>query len=149
LPRLARKFFRAGDAVVADELCGAELHDFRIQAKRFRYVLEYFRPCYGAAMDNYLEEVRNIQSALGSLNDCCSSRGLLQQLLGAGDPPARYKKLLTALERRESDLTEAFRAHWRDRVESSSYRQRFLRYLAHPPRSQSDKPAAEPEQNEL
>ena len=134
LPSLAEKFFRAGDASIEDHLHSGEVHDFRIRAKRFRYVLEYFRPCYGKALDAYLEAVRGLQAALGDLNDCHSTRVLLQNLLQPGDPPARHKKLLAALDRRENDLLEKYRAYWHETLESQEYRERFTRYLTHPPR---------------
>ncbi len=134
LPRLARKFFRAGDASVEDDLHSAEVHDFRIRTKRFRYVLEYFRPCYGKALDAYLEAVRGLQAALGDLNDCHSTRVLLQDLLQPGDPPTRHKKRFAALHRREKDLFEKYRAYWQETLESREYREKFMRYLTHPPR---------------
>lgn len=134
LPRLAEKFFRAGDASVEDDLHSDEVHGFRIRTKRFRYVLEYFRPCYGKAMDAYLEAVRGLQAALGDLNDCHSTRVLLQDLLQPGDPPTRHKKLLGALDRRENDLFEKYRAYWNETLESLEYREKFVRYLTHPPR---------------
>jgi len=134
LPRLAAKFFRAGDASVEDDLHSEEVHDFRIRAKRFRYVLEYFRPCYGKALDAYLEAVRGLQAALGDLNDCHSTRVLLQHLLHTGNPPTRNQKLLGALDRRENDLFEKYRAYWHETLESPEYREKFMRYLTHPPR---------------
>lgn len=134
LPRLAERLFRAGDASVEDDLHSEEVHDFRIRTKRFRYVLEYFRPCYGKALDAYLEAVRGLQAALGDLNDCHSTRVLLQRLLHPGDPPTRHKKLLAALDRRENDLFEKYRAYWHETLESPEYREKFMRYLTHPPR---------------
>ncbi len=140
LPRLAEKFFRAGDASVEDDLHSEEVHAFRIRAKRFRYVLEYFRPCYGKALDAYLAAVRGLQAALGDLNDCHSTGVLVQELLETGDPPTRHKKLLAALDRRESDLLEKYQAYWHETLESPEYRERFVRYLTHPPRRPANKP---------
>ena len=134
LPRLARAFFKAGDASVEDDLKAEEVHEFRILAKRFRYVLEYFRPCYGNAMDAHLETVRGLQSALGDLNDACSTRELLLEMLTPGDPPARHKKLFAALVRREKYLMDQYRAYWHEHLENTEYRDKFLRYLSYPPR---------------
>jgi CHAD domain-containing protein len=141
LPRLAEKFFRAGDASVEDDLHGEEVHDFRIRTKRFRYVLEYFRPCYGKALDAYLEAVRGLQAVLGDLNDCHSTRVLLKDLLHTGDPPTRHKKILGALDRRENDLFEKYRAYWHETLDSREYREKFIRYLTHPPRRRPKKAA--------
>lgn len=139
LPRLAAKFFRAGDASVEDDLQSEEVHAFRLRTKRFRYVLEYFRPCYGKALDAYLEAVRGLQAVLGDLNDCHSTRVLLQDLLKLADPPTRHKKLLAALDRRENDLFEKYRAYWHETLESPEYREKFVRYLTHPPRRRPKK----------
>jgi hypothetical protein len=68
------------------------------------------------------------------LNDCHSTRVLLQHLLHPGDPPTRNKKLLGALDRRENDLFEKYRAYWHETLESPEYREKFMRYLTHPPR---------------
>ena len=149
VPKLARDFFQAGDASVEDDLKGEEVHRFRIRAKRFRYVLEYFRPCYGVALDAYLEGVKQLQAVLGDLNDCCSTRVMLAELLNPGDPPARHKKLFAALERREKDLLEQYQTYWREAMENDEYRQKFLRYLTHPPRERLKKtPAPAPEPQE-
>jgi len=145
LPRLAAKFFRAGDASVDDDLRASEVHDFRIRTKRFRYVLEYFRPCYGQALEGYLEVVRGVQSVLGELNDCRSTRILLDRLLEPGDPPARHKKLFAAMARRESGLLEKYRSYWRENVANPESRERFVRYLSHPPRDRLKRVPAEEE----
>lgn len=134
LPLLAERFFRSGDAALKDRLRGADLHRFRIRTKRFRFVLEYFRPCYGQALDVYIEAVRGLQSALGDLTDTRSTRLLLQELLQAGDPPVRHKKLLAALEAAGQELLGTYQAYWREWLESPDFRQKFLRYLRHPPR---------------
>ena len=46
------------------------LHKMRIAAKRLRYALELFAPCYGGATKAFAEEVAELQGALGELHDC-------------------------------------------------------------------------------
>jgi len=48
------------------------LHRLRIAAKRLRYALELFSPCYGGAdaLKVFAEEVAELQSSLGTLHDC-------------------------------------------------------------------------------
>lgn len=133
LPRLAKLFFQAGDRSVEDDLKGEEVHPFRILTKRFRYALEYFRPCYGSGMDSHIQTISGLQRVLGELNDCCSSRELCRNLLKVGNPASRYKKLFAALDRREADLLEQYRAYWRKTLESPARRENFLRYVSHPP----------------
>ena len=46
------------------------LHDMRIAAKRLRYSLELFQPCWGKEFGSYAKRAARIQSALGELHDC-------------------------------------------------------------------------------
>jgi len=132
LPRLAERVFVAGDKSLADDLNAEDAHSFRILVKRSRYTLEYFRPCYGEGMDACLGKLKGLQQALGELNDCYATKRLLLDILKAGDPPQRYQKLFAALNRREEDLMERFRAEWRHGWEDPAARRKFLRYLAKP-----------------
>lgn len=127
LPQLAQKFFQAGDETVQTDVSPEKVHPFRIETKRFRYSLEFFRPCYGATMDSYVKMIRDLQQTLGELNDCSSSGALYRDLLDG-----RPQKLLAAVDRHEVDLIEKFQSHWRDQFESPAVRQKFLRYLARP-----------------
>ena len=45
------------------------LHRLRIAAKRLRYALELFAPCWGGALVPYAREVAELQSSLGDLHD--------------------------------------------------------------------------------
>ncbi len=132
LPGLAEEVFQAGDKSIADDLNAKDAHSFRIKVKRFRYTLEYFRPCYGSGLDTYLSTLKGLQQALGELNDCYSTRQVLIDVLKTGDPPTRYKKLFAALNRQEQALMERFRSEWRRSWESMVSRHRFVRYLERP-----------------
>lgn len=46
------------------------LHEMRIAAKRLRYALELFQPCWGRAFGSYAKRTARIQSTLGDLHDC-------------------------------------------------------------------------------
>ena len=46
------------------------LHDLRIDAKRLRYALELFSPCWEGKLNAYANEVAGLQTALGELHDC-------------------------------------------------------------------------------
>jgi CHAD domain-containing protein len=46
------------------------LHEMRIAAKRLRYALELFSPCWGGALKPIAHEVSELQGALGDLRDC-------------------------------------------------------------------------------
>lgn len=46
------------------------LHDMRIAAKRLRYAMELFAPCWGGTLKSYAHDVSELQSSLGELRDC-------------------------------------------------------------------------------
>jgi CHAD domain-containing protein len=46
------------------------LHDMRIAAKRLRYAMELFAPCWGGKLTSYAHEVSELQTSLGELRDC-------------------------------------------------------------------------------
>ncbi len=46
------------------------LHRMRIAAKRLRYALEMFAPCWGGKLASYSREVAELQTSLGELRDC-------------------------------------------------------------------------------
>ncbi|MCA1633894.1 MAG: CHAD domain-containing protein [Acidobacteria bacterium] len=46
------------------------LHKMRIAAKRLRYALELFAPCWDGTTKAFAEEVAELQGALGELHDC-------------------------------------------------------------------------------
>jgi CHAD domain-containing protein len=46
------------------------LHDMRIAAKRLRYAMELFAPCWGGTLASYAHDVSELQSSLGELRDC-------------------------------------------------------------------------------
>src|SRR5215204_113858 len=46
------------------------LHRMRIAAKRLRYALELFAPCWGGRLKSAAREVSELQTALGDLRDC-------------------------------------------------------------------------------
>jgi len=69
LPRLARKFIKAGHKAVREETDWADLHQFRLRGKRFRYTLELFTPVYGKGLERRIEAMRKVQTILGDIND--------------------------------------------------------------------------------
>jgi CHAD domain-containing protein len=140
---LARRFFKAGDKLAAEEQTGKRMHPFRVQTKRFRYSLEYFRPCYRQAMDSHLNTIRELQQVLGELNDCCSSRALYEKILGPASV-RRQPKLWASLDGLEKELLERFQARWLGSFQSPTMRKKLLRYLAFPPRTGARKSKAAP-----
>jgi CHAD domain-containing protein len=85
LLKKSHKRFLAAGAHLAD--AGAnELHGLRIDAKRLRYITEFFRPLFpGKASRRYVAALREIQDILGTLNDAVVARGLAAKLAAQDD----------------------------------------------------------------
>lgn len=107
MPRMVRSLFEAGDAAVAPG-SGEALHDFRILAKKFRYTLELFAPLYGRIAEEFLDEIRAVQSILGTIND-------YRTVLVIADRTGIGGKLQAALKRSERRKTREFREIWSQR----------------------------------
>jgi CHAD domain-containing protein len=69
LPKMARRYFEAGRKAIDQKAPPGKLHAFRLETKRFRYTLELFRPLYGPTLERYLNQLRELQSALGKVSD--------------------------------------------------------------------------------
>jgi CHAD domain-containing protein len=110
LPELARYFFESGRELAQLETQFSSLHRFRLLAKRFRYTLELFRPCYGPGLVQRIEALRTLQQFLGEINDCSATRDLV---LERDDLPRPDRdRLLHRLEELTAARVAAFRSHW-------------------------------------
>ena len=73
-----------------------QLHKVRIEAKKVRYGVEFFRRLYPAkTVKPYVKSVAAIQDALGSLNDAAVTRHLLEELRLTSASFESYSKPLT------------------------------------------------------
>jgi CHAD domain-containing protein len=57
------------------------LHALRIEFKKLRYTVEYFREVLGPKAESVIEELKNIQDHLGDLNDAQVATVLLRQFI--------------------------------------------------------------------
>jgi CHAD domain-containing protein len=46
------------------------LHEMRLAAKRLRYAIELFAPCWEEPLSPFAKEIARLQSSLGELHDC-------------------------------------------------------------------------------
>ena len=76
LPRTAKALFRSSTST-------SGLHKLRIRAKKFRYTLELFQQAYGEAGKARIEQLREVQTLLGDINDLQTARKLLDDLAPA------------------------------------------------------------------
>ncbi|HEX8070730.1 MAG TPA: CHAD domain-containing protein [Pyrinomonadaceae bacterium] len=67
------------------------LHDLRIAAKRLRYALELFDPCFESQLKEAAASVAHLQQALGDLHDCDVWLADLAARLKALDAPAAHE----------------------------------------------------------
>lgn len=130
LPRMAREFFKLGRAAAGPGSTPAQLHAFRLSAKRFRYTLELFEPMYGPMLSERLEQVRKIQSILGDRQDCVVLIERLNQRVGEAD---RLRGVVAGLTADGHSLEEKFRRFWRDTFDPAGAETLWLRYLTRHP----------------
>lgn len=112
------------------------LHALRIEGKRLRYLLEFFRDVLGPEVDGAIEAMTALQDHLGELHDADVTVGLLQDFLmrskqsplGADvtDAVREYLKIKEARLRR---LYRTFERPWR-RVARKRFRKSLTRMLA-------------------
>lgn len=61
---------------------GTTLHDLRKKAKRCRYQMELFTQFYGDDYQNYLQDVKKVQTVLGNLQDNAVLTKVLTKIVG-------------------------------------------------------------------
>jgi len=83
LPALAEEFFDSGTVALAAHASYQKLHQFRLQAKRFRYTLELFERFYGSEMASGAGILKELQDRLGAINDCATTIVILGRDPGA------------------------------------------------------------------
>lgn len=126
LPEAAREFYALGREAASGLATPAELHAFRLAAKRFRYTLEVFLPLYGPGLEARLEQVRKIQSLLGDRQDCAV---LAERLRGTG-----HDEVLHRLTDHGRALEEKFLKFWREKFDAPGAEAATIRYLRRRPR---------------
>jgi CHAD domain-containing protein len=131
LPALAGDYFRAGRQLAAPSPSPEDLHAFRLRTKRLRYTLELFRPCYGSALEQRLDELRTVQTMLGDINDCVAALQVASRVLGARSP--EFRKLKRYADARVARLTAAFRKHWRQHFDAAGREDWWTGHLARKP----------------
>ena len=122
LPSMATEYFDAGRAALAPGKSWDEMHQFRLATKRFRYMLEIFRPAYGPALDVRIGLLKDIQTLLGDINDCVATASMV-----AGD--AGTEEVREKLAVRAEEKTKKLRKYWTVRFDAPGERERWARYL--------------------
>jgi hypothetical protein len=99
-------------ALDADEV--QTLHDFRIAAKRLRYILELTAPCFGPYAAKAAKRARELQDLVGEIHDCDE---MLPRVLGElAELRARDAAELNARAQDDDDLDPGLAAQAPNRV---------------------------------
>ena len=129
LPRLMSAYFRDVRGALAAKPSPARLHKIRLASKKIRYTLELFAPCYGAAFEERMKALKDVQTSLGGVNDAVAARALLKEIMPAG--PQR-KNLAAYLKKRAAEKAEEFRVHWGEKFDAPGEERRWLAFLRKP-----------------
>jgi CHAD domain-containing protein len=126
LPRLAAEFFALVRAALSARSSPEQLHRVRLAAKRIRYTLELFRPCYGPALESRIESLRSLQQVLGEINDCAATQRLLANDLPASLYRRKAERFLASQLRVK---TAELRKLWTEVLDAPGQELRWTQYL--------------------
>ncbi len=128
LPKLAGQYFATVRALLERDPAPAQLHDLRLASKRFRYVLELFRPCYAGGLAARIDALKHVQNLLGECNDAVASLPQIEALLRG--QPALRAKMRAFLEARAAEKAEEFRRYWREEFDAGGRELWWRDYLS-------------------
>jgi CHAD domain-containing protein len=98
------EYFKEVRSFLGKEREPQELHRMRLASKRLRYALELFRPCYGPGLRERLGALKELQDALGDVNDAVAAEGTLN-----GQTSQKVHEFLKA---RAEEKAQKFRVYW-------------------------------------
>ena len=119
---------------ISDPANVGELHNMRIAAKRLRYTLEIFAPCFsGKDFDKVYAQAKSIQEQIGEIHDRDVRGPLLQAFLDShahSRPEIRLglERLIQTQQSERAGLYAKFIAHW-NKLQSQGYKRQFLQML--------------------
>jgi CHAD domain-containing protein len=122
LPRLVSDYFSEVRGFLSEDHPPAGFHRMRLAAKRLRYTLELFRPCYSSGFDERLATLKDLQDSLGEVNDAVATRKLLGRDAG--------RKERAFLKKRAAHKAREFRKHWAETFDAPGRELWWTTYLA-------------------
>jgi CHAD domain-containing protein len=123
LPKMASQYFKQGREAMHAGASWDDLHEFRLASKRFRYTLELFRTLYGPGLERRLEELKQMQTFLGDINDCVITGAMLKNIEGSDS-------MQTKLAARARTKTQKMRRYWAATFDAAGAEQSWIRYLS-------------------
>ena len=109
---------RSFDRVIPDAPV-EQLHALRIEFKKLRYTVEYFRDVLGPQANGIINEFKGLQDHLGDLNDAQVAMHILQDFLKAHSKKAKGESQLPDAELQAISAYLAYRQEERDRLKNS------------------------------
>ena len=119
---------------ISDPAKVEELHNMRIAAKRLRYTLEIFAPCFtGKDFEKLSAQAKSIQEQIGEIHDRDVRGPLLQAFLdshAAGRPEIRpgLERLIQSQQSERAKLYRQFIAFW-NKLQKQGFKRQFLQML--------------------
>ena len=119
---------------ISDPANVAELHNMRIAAKRLRYTLEIFAPCFTSKeFDKLSAQVKSVQEQIGEIHDRDVRGPLLQAFLNghaAHRPEIRagLEKLIESQQSERAALYRKFITYW-NKLQKQGFKREFLQML--------------------
>ena len=113
----------------------ASLHALRIEGKRLRYLLEFFRDVLDRRADKAIESMVALQDHLGELQDAVVTMGLVREFLSGPDAlatpgaPAAAARYLESRQARVDELRRGLDRPW-SRVAGPAFRACLSRAVA-------------------
>lgn len=123
---------------IADPARVEELHNMRISAKRLRYTMEIFQPCFvgkdvAKEFERLYNQVKTVQEQIGEIHDRDVRGPLLQAFLDhhAGDKAEIRTGLERLIATQHSERAKQYRtfiAYW-NKIQKQGFRRQFLQML--------------------
>ncbi len=122
MAKTVKNYFKSGDEAFRKKIPWAELHQFRLASKRFRYTLELFVEFYGKPLQSRIKELKEIQTYLGDINDLVATRALLKG----------HRAFKKELKDRADNKMAKLRDHWKNTFAAEGRREAWLATIAEP-----------------
>ncbi len=119
---------------ISDPARVEELHNMRIAAKRLRYTLEIFAPCFsGKDFEKLSASAKSVQEQIGEIHDRDVRGPLLSAFLtahAAARPEIRpgLERLIQSQQSERAALYRKFIAYW-NKLQKQGFKREFLQML--------------------
>lgn len=120
---------------IADPARVDELHNMRIAAKRLRYTMEIFQPCFpGKDFSKLYEQVKSVQEQIGEIHDRDVRGPLLQAFLDVhgkhrAEVRVGLERLVATQQSERAHRYQLFVTYW-SKLARQGFKRNFLQMLA-------------------